>query len=395
MKRLTPLTRRQPFGKLGHMLAALATVAAVTGIALTGCNRTPSTIKIGVAQPLSGNIAAMGQDLLHGVTMGVDEINAQGGLRIGRHKVHLEVVSADDRSDAGGAKKTAQQLVDAGVVAAVADLNSGVSMAAAPVYAAAGVPQLAISTHPDYTRLGYPTTLRLVANDDQQSRAMAEFALQLGAKQYAVVDDGTPFGKNLADAVSRLIERGGKPVAVRRSLDDRTVSFEPLVAEMRERHVDVTLTTLADFQAQALMKQMASHGLSDMQLIGADNMKTTRLLGDGKLIRHVFATTPIVDAREFPRGPLFLANFRARFGAEPVYGAHYAYDAVYLVADAIERQGSVDRIDLLKELKHLDSYGRVTGSMRFEPDGEQRYGMVAVYQLDKGAWALRMRSDQW
>ncbi len=64
-------------------------------------------------------------------------------------------------------------MVDAGIVAVVGHFNPGDSIAAAPVDAAADIPELAISTKPEFTQLNLPTTLRLVANDDLQSNALA------------------------------------------------------------------------------------------------------------------------------------------------------------------------------------------------------------------------------
>lgn len=77
----------------------------------------------------------------------------------------------------GVAAPSSGELASQVVLVAVAHLNAAVSIPAAPLYAKAGVPQLAISTKPEYTRLGLPTTLRLVANDDMQSQAMGSYAL--------------------------------------------------------------------------------------------------------------------------------------------------------------------------------------------------------------------------
>ena len=80
-----------------------------------------------------------------------------------------------------------------------------------------------------------------------------------------------------------------------------------------------------------------------------------------------------------------------------VYGAHYSYDAVYLVADALARNDSADRAKLLERLKNpnFDGQAPVTGSMRFGADGEQRYSAVGVYLLRDGAWLPQIRSDRW
>ena len=106
-------------------------------------------------------------------------LTASGGYLAGRQHADPQFASADDQANPEAGKAAAQQLVDAGVLVAVAHLNSGVSIPTAPIYAAAGIPQLAISTKPDYTRQGLPTTLRLVANDDLQSKAIGSYAAQL------------------------------------------------------------------------------------------------------------------------------------------------------------------------------------------------------------------------
>jgi branched-chain amino acid transport system substrate-binding protein len=377
-----------------------AICAAVAGFALLafvgGCDRTPEVVKIGVAQPLTRGLAALGQDLVRGAQMAVDEINAAGGVNIGGKHVKLAIVTADDESNNAAGDAAARRLVDEGVEVAIADLNSGVSIHAAPIYAAAHVPQLAISTKPEYTRLGLPTTLRLVANDDLQSRALGSYAAQLpGVQHVAVVDDNTPYGKGLADSAARVIEGQGRKIELRRSLDDQTHEFSPLVAELAGARIDVIVTTLSDFQVEALAQQLARAGLSNMTIVGGDTIKTDRLAHATLPIRAVYATSAIVEPKEFPGGKVFLEKFRALHRSDPVYGAHYAYDAVYLVADALQRDGSVDKDALLKTLKEFDGNCPMTNSMRFGPDGEQRYGAVSVYQWRAGGWDPLMRSDRW
>ena len=143
----------------------------------SACSRLPDTVRIGVAQPLSGPLARLGKDMQAGVEMAVKDLNA-AGFSVKGQRITLEVVAKDDKSDAAAGKQVAQELVQAGVVAVIGHLNSGVSIEAAPIYAEAGIAQLAISTNPKYTQLGHPTTLRLVANDDLQAKAMASYAVQ-------------------------------------------------------------------------------------------------------------------------------------------------------------------------------------------------------------------------
>ena len=102
--------------KRRHFTAGLALVPLAASGLLVGCSNIPDTIKIGVAQPLSGPLAALGQDLLNGVNLAVSELN-KNNFSIDGKRVTLEVVAVDDRADSATGKTVAQQLVDAGVVA--------------------------------------------------------------------------------------------------------------------------------------------------------------------------------------------------------------------------------------------------------------------------------------
>ena len=152
--------------------ASMAVLSVAAATLLSGCGKVPDTIKIGVAQPLSGPMAALGQDLLNGVNLAVDELN-KGGYTVDGKRVTLEVVAVDDKADAATGKAVAQQLVDAGVVAVIGHLNSGVSIEAAPIYAAKDIAQIAISTNPKFTQLGLNSTFRMVASDTRQARSSA------------------------------------------------------------------------------------------------------------------------------------------------------------------------------------------------------------------------------
>ena len=374
---------------------SLVLCAAIASALLTGCNRIPDTVKIGVAQPLTGPLGPLGTDMKNGVQLAVDELNAKG-FKIDGKPVTLEIVAVDDKADAATGKTAAQTLVEAGVVAVVGHLNSGVSIAAAPTYAEANIPQLAISTKPEYTKLDLPTTLRLVANDALQSKALGSYAAtQIDGKKFAVVDDNTPYGKGLADLAAAEIKKNNKEIQVRASLDDKTTDFSKLVPQLKAANVDVFVTTLADFQVAALIPQLVAAGMTEMQIVGGDTIKTDKLPSAVAGIRGVYATSPIIEAREFVAGPQFLAKFQKQFKGDPVYGAHYAYDAVYVLAAAMQRGDTAEPKKVLAELKRIDALAPVTNNMRFRGDGEQHYGVVSVYKARAGRWEPMTRSDSW
>ena len=385
---IQPLNRRR-------FSAGLALAPWAAGGLLTGCGNIPDSIKIGVAQPLSGPLSALGKDLLNGVQLAVNELN-KANFSIEGKRVTLEVMSVDDKADAATGKAVAQQLVDAGVVAVVGHLNSGVSIETAPIYAAAGIAQIAISTNPKFTQLGHETTFRMVANDNMQARAIGSFASsQFGDVRFAALDDGTPYGKGLTDGAVEQLKAEKREVVLRQSFDDKTVAFDELAAKIKSEKVGVIVSTLNDFQAVALIAALAKIDYTNVRLLGGDTVKTTDMVKAAGQIQGIFATSPVLEAKEFVAGRPFLERYLEAFKVPPAYGGHYSYDSTYVLTAAMQAAKSVKPKDMTAALRRTNGYAPVTGTMKWDEKGEQRYAAVGVYELRRGSWELRMRSDRW
>ncbi|MBK6294924.1 MAG: branched-chain amino acid ABC transporter substrate-binding protein [Rhodoferax sp.] len=382
------LPRRSALGLL--TLGAIASASL-----LTACDSTPSTIKIGVAQPLTGNLAALGQDLLNGVNLAVEELNKEG-VRINGKAVTFEVVAVDDRANADTGKEVAKQLVDAGVVAVIGHLNSGVSIAAAPIYAEKNIAQMAISTNPKFTALGHPTTFRLVANDTLQAKAIGSFsASQFKSTKYALLDDGTPYGKDLAAGAAVQLKNAKKDIVLQQSFDDKTTKFDELAAKLKAGSVEVIVSTLNDFQIIALIDALKKISYTDVYMLGGDTIKTTLMLKGAGVLKGLYATSPILEAREFTAGAAFLDKYRAKYKIEPAYAGHYTYDAMHVLAGAMRRAESANPKKIVETLRKIDGYAPATGSMKWDDLGEQRYGVIGVYSARGSTWESQVRSDSW
>jgi branched-chain amino acid transport system substrate-binding protein len=355
-------TQETPMHPISRRSAASAALVLI--MALAGCNRIPDTIKIGVAQPITGDLATLGQDLVNGVQLAVTELNKQG-FKVNGKLVTLEAVVMDDKANPEEGQKVAHALVDAGVVAVIGHMNSGVSIPAAPIYAEKGIAQLAISSNPKFTELGHATALRIVANDSLQARAVGSFAAnQIDGTKFAVVDDGTAYGKGLAEAAAEQL-KGKKTIVIRQSFDDKTKDFSALADKLKADGVQVIVSTLNDFQVTA------------------------------SKVGGFYATSIVLEANEFPGGIAFLSAYQAAFKIPPAYGAHYTYDATYVLAKAIQRAGSAKPAKITEVLRKIDGYAPVTGALRWTDKGEQRYGVVSVYKVANGKWESIMRSDTW
>ncbi len=156
---------------LGKTMKRLALVAATLAV-LAGCSQQESTtIKIGVAAPMTGSNAAFGEQFRRGAEKAVADINAAGGV-----SRQLELVVGDDAGDPKQAVSVANDMASQGVVFVAGHYNSGSSIPASDVYAENSIVQISPgSTNPTLTERNLPNVFRVCGRDDQQGPIAAEY----------------------------------------------------------------------------------------------------------------------------------------------------------------------------------------------------------------------------
>jgi len=369
-------------------------VACVT---LGACSKAPPELRIGVAMPLSGALGEEGRNLLAAAQLAADQIRARGpGLTSA--PLSISIVPADDRGDDAWAPAAARSLVSQGVTSVIGHLTSGASIAAAPVYANAHIVQLSMATHPRYTQLGLATTFRLVANDRVQAQALGRYgASEFKGSAFAIIDDGSVYGRALADGVFAEIDGAQERVVLRKTYDANASQFPELLAALDGANAPkVIVTTMELPQVNALVRSLVATKHTDVVLIGGDTLKTGDVPAEAAQLRAYLCTSPVTDRREFAgTGEEFAHLYTRKYGHAPVDAAHYVYDAVFLLAQAAALGGSTASDALSTELRRIDPNLPVTGSMRFREDGELRFAVVSLYAADKGVWRLIARGSVW
>ena len=364
--------------------------------ALSACGpRIPETLTIAVAQPLSGPSAARGQDLLNGAKLAIDEIN-KTGFKIAGKPVTLELVSADDKADPAEAKNAAQSLVERKVFAVLGHLSSDVTEATIPIYRQGDVIQIFTSSASELTKQGEGNTFRLVANDELQAKAVVGYLSDtLRAKKVAIIHEDTAFGNPMRRDIAAALKKVGASLEAEQAVSNKVTDFAPFVAKLKAAPPDVLVAVLRDPQLIPLGQQLREAGLSDLKVIGTNSAKTTKMVKAPADIKTLYLTSSALEPGEFTGGSEFRSKFRAEFKSEPVWGAHYAYDAIYVLAHTLRSVGSADKAAVRAKLHTIDAMAPVTSTMRFNAAGEQLYGAITVYERRDGAWVPLVRSDQW
>jgi branched-chain amino acid transport system substrate-binding protein len=195
--------------------------------------------------------------------------------------------------------------------------------------------------------------------------------------------------------VAAELTKHKKQVVIQESVNNKAADFSAFVAKLKAAPPDVLVAVLRDPQLIPLGQQMAAAGLGDVKVIATNSAKTTKLAKSNEGIKSLYLTSSALESREFSGGPEFLPKFRAAYKSEPVWAAHYAYDAIYVLAHTLRANGNADKDALRAKLRTIDAIAPVTGTMRFNASGEQMYGAITVYERRDGGWFPLVRSDQW
>jgi len=374
----------------------LPVVALAAPLLLTACGASvPSTMKIGVAEPLSGPSAARGQDIVNGMMLAAKELNA-AGFKVAGKQVTIEIVPVDDKADPETARKVAQSLVDQHVVAVVGDLSSDITEATIPIYRNGNVPQLFTSSATDLMKAGEGNTFRLIANDTLQAQAIVGYLNEsLKSQSVAVISEDSTFGRPIARDVLAGLQKLNKTVKLNEAASNKQTDFAAYVAKLKAAPPDVLIAVLRDQQLLPLFEQLRAAQLSKLPVIATGSAKTDKLLQASPDVSTLYVTSSIVDPVDSPQGHAFLQKFGDAYKSQPVWAAHYGYDAVYILADVVGHAQSTDPKAMRQLLRTLDTNAPVNSNLRFDESGEQRYAAITIYQRAPGQWLARMRSDKW
>ena len=348
-------------------------------------NSGDQVVAIGQVSPLTGPQAHLGKDNENGARLALDEINA-AGLTLAGKKVMLELKSEDDAADPKTATTVAQKLADEGVVGVIGHLNSGATIPASKIYSDNGIPQISPSaTAVAYTASGYKTAYRVMTNDAQQGSVLGNFAVtKLGAKKIAIIDDRTAYGQGLADEVEKAAKAAGGEVVAREYTSDRATDFMAILTSIKGKSPDLVFFGGMDPQAAPMMKQMKQLGMS-ARFLGGDGAQTPKFIElAGADAEGALASNPGLPLDAMPGGATFKSKFEAKYGKIQNYSP-YAYDAMYVLIDAMKRADSSDPAKYLAELPKTDYQG-VTGRIRFDAKGDITGGAVTLYQVKDGKW---------
>ena len=362
--------------------------AAAAAIFAGSVSAQDMVVKIGHVGPTSGGIAQLGKDNENGARMAIEELNAKG-VTIGGKKAKLELVAEDDAADPKQGTAVANKLVDAKVNGVIGHLNSGTSIPASKIYSDAGIPQISPSaTNPKYTRQGFKTTFRVVADDVHLGGTLGRYAVNdMKGKSIVVIDDRTAYGQGVAEEFSKAVKASGGTIQDTQFTTDKATDFTAILTSVKAKKPDVVFFGGMNAVAGPMIRQMKQLGI-DAKFVGGDGICTADLpslaggaMADGQV---VCAEAGGVEGTQKVGMDKFRADYQKKFGIEVQIYAPYVYDAVNVMVAAMVKAGSADPKVYLPVLAKTTDYKGVTGNISFDEKGDVKNGALTLFTYKGG-----------
>ncbi len=373
---------------------ALTLLAISVGLIGCGEDKKPETkkaeappppsieIKIGHVGPLTGGIAHLGKDNENGARLAIEEANA-AKIKIDGKDAKFVLVAEDDQADPKVGTTVAQKLVDAKVAGVVGHLNSGTSIPASDIYNKGNIPVISGSaTNPKLTEQGFKVQFRVVARDDQQGPAVANYlATASKPKVVAIIDDATAYGEGLANEVEKTLKAAKITVLPREKGTDKTTDWKAVLTKVKGKKADAVFYGGMDATGGPLLKQGRELGLKAVFSFGdgACTDEMTKLAGaaaDGLLCSQAGIPPQAADKK-------FLDAYKKKFNVDPIIYAPFTYDAANLLIEAMKKANSADPVKYLPELAKID-YKGATGKIAFDEKGDRKDAEITMFTMKDG-----------
>jgi branched-chain amino acid transport system substrate-binding protein len=375
--------------------AAAAAVASVGSLGFPAILRAaPKEIIIGHIHPLSGFLAFDGQELQNGLMLAVKEINAAGGIK-SLDGAQLKVLAADSEGKPEIAVRETERLANEGAVAVLGCYQSPVTLVATQIAEKLKVPfVVTVAVADEVTSRGFKYTFRVQPNAEQMAKQtvqnLAEIikASGVNAKTIAYLHDDTSFGQSLMGHVSKFAPQHGFDVIMEVAYSPKAADLSTEVGKIKAAGADLVMDTGYFGDGVRVYKTMKDLRLTAKAIVGCGN----GAFSHPKFIQELGDMTNFVMDGNYQanlisdRAKAAFANYQKEYNSSMGTSTVFAYQAVYVLADALERAKSADREAVREALAKTDLKDHILpqGPIVFGPDGQNANAAAPMMQIQNG-----------
>lgn len=383
--------------RVSKVLTALVLGTVLAGLA-AGCGgeKKADTIKVGANLEMTGGSASYGISSKNAIELAFKEINEKGGI----NGKQLELVVADNKSEAAEATNAMQKLVSQDNVVAVIGPNLSSSViAASAINNSAKVLDIApMATNP-YVTVDQASgktkdfNYRTCFIDPFQGTVMAKFATaELGVSNAAIlIDNSSDYAKGLAQFFKENFVKEGGAVTAEESYLQKDTDFKATLTKIKVTNPDFLYVPGYYQEVGLIVKQARELGMN-MPIAGGDgwdSAKMPEIAGAAALNNTYFSSlySP-EDSSDINKN--FVAAYEKAYGQKPDVFAALSYDSALLVAEAIKNAGSTEPAKISEAMAKINGFSGVSGSVTFD-DKHNPVKSAVILEYKYGAQSLKTK----
>ena len=373
-------------------LVSFMLVAAMVAATLTGCGSSDdaksteaagessaaagTTFKIGGIGPVTGGNALYGLAVQRGAQIAIDEINAAGGI----NGTQIEFNFQDDEADAEKSVNAYNSLKDWGMQMLIGTTTSTPCTAVVEESHNDNLFQLTPSATA-VESIQYDNAFRMCFSDPNQGSASADYIADNNlAKKVAVIyNSSDTYSSGIyQNFVTEAEKKGLEVVAAKAFTADNKTDFSVQIQKAKDAGAELVFLPIYYQEASLILAQANKAGFSP-KWFGCDGMDGILDLEgfDASLAENLMFLTPFTANATDDATQKFVADFKDAFGDTPIQFAADAYDCVYAIKAAAEKENitpdmsASDICDALKKGMTEITYDGLTGkSITWSEDGE-------------------------
>lgn len=368
--------------KVGAIFIILIVLAVGYYMAQGVGDGSDDTLTIGFIGPLTGDAVSYGEPISNAIRLAADTINQSGGVA-GKM---IEIVYEDGRCTNEDALNAAQKLVNIDQVQMiVGGICSGEALAMLPITEAAGVVVVSPSaSSPDLTGIGQ-YFFRNSPSDNEGGRKLAEVVVK-DHKKVALISEETDYAQGFARVFKEHVLLGEGEIVADENFTPETADFRSVLTKIKAAEPEaIFVNPQTEIAGGTIVKQARELGIT-APLFGSNvtaGAAAIEIAGE-HMEGLVFVNAPGLSPAN-PKAVAFLAAYRAQYGEPGIeFYTGSAYDAVHILAQAVEMTGSVEGVAVRDHLRTMGNFEGVVGSYRFRPDGDPDGIGFIVKRIEEG-----------
>lgn len=343
---------------------------------------------VAVEGPMSGAQASTGIDMFRGAQLAANQLNAAGGV----DGVKIQLVRADDEASPSAGVTVARRMLSRHVFGVIGPFNSSVGVKNLPIYRAAGVSIVRLTSA--RSTQGYGVTTQPM--DVQVAPVEAnEITNGLHDSRVAIVYDTSTYTAGIAKQLRSLLTADGHPPVAFESFTQNQTNFSKIISKAAASQPDLLYIAAYGQEAGNIARQAADAHLTagcfvDLAAQGPDFVTAATQPVAEKCIN-----SGVPSAQQFEGAATYVNEYEATYHTVPGTWGTFTYDSLMVLAQAVKEAGGWSQATVQSHLDHISGYQGITGTITISPKTGNRVDTpVVILNIDSNgqyvidpAWA--------